>query len=310
MNSNDREGILEICSDHGWVELVTDVKQAYISSLTKRSPSLPKSLEETIQKRWEEKIANASAKGLRPPHNGTLARFLGYHLYERETESHTTDWPEVFMKGANVGLDLGVMDYMHYDGVRADTHPRLWSASTTGALVFRDKKGDLYFALAVRDKSMAHVGGILVLPPGGYLDPSTFPEDISDITGSTLSSHVILNDIKREFEEELGIPKEKIKRIQPLGLVLIGDYHNSVQGKTQRFNDTCLTHVIEADTSEEELDEGFGKSTKFGGEHSEHFIVHENDLLRFLEERKRLLTPVLKVNLRHILLYSRGIIEQ
>lgn len=292
------EGIMEICADHNWEFLIPNkdsqkISKFYIARFSDEIQKFSAELEKEIEENWEQKIAYAKANALKPPHNGVIGRYYGF-------EEHVDEEGAV-----KLGLYIGITDYMHYLGVKSPNKPRVWSIGTAGILFFRDFNGEPNFCFAIRNKNAAYVGGTLEAPPAGYLDitdSKVFPEDLKKNCNENTDS-VFINNLYKEFTEEIGLNSNKIINSQPLGFMRMQHFFP----KPGIVNDTTLTYLIEVSTSQEEIKEGFLKSIKYGGEHSEHFIVPLKKLYSFLKEHKKDLAPRTKANLIQALKYSKGV---
>lgn len=288
MNVEDKEKIFSICQNHRWEILGDKIKMVYIKSFNPNKFEFESGIEALISEKWENLIDQRKKKGLNLPTNGEIFQCFGYDVDMDNSEQ------------TSVGLHLGITDYMHYIGIRK-SGKRIWSIGTAGITYFRTgSQGERHYVFAIRNKNAANIGGTLENPPAGYLDREVIPKNLENNCGEH-TEDIFKKNLKKESKEELGLSKNKIKNISILNLSRIGDYYNPFLNEVQEFNDTTILYSIEADTYAEEVMRGFKKSKKYGGEHSEHFIIPEHDLVNFISQRKELLTPKTKMSLIYLL---------
>lgn len=278
------EEITEICKYHGWTELSEPGRSSriYISDFS-RKPDHPPELEKEILIKWEENNKQRIAKGLKPHYNGELVSYKGI----------------VSLLPDSLGLSAGLTDYMHYSGVRDKPETRIWSLGTA-AITYFFEEGQPTFCFATRNKNQAYLSGIIEVPPGGYLDTKILPANLENNCGEHTSS-IFLDNLYKEFEEELGLDSKVIVSEKLLSLIQMGDYYDYQLNKLRRFNDTTLVYALEMWTSRNNILEGFKKSKKYGGEHSEQFIVPVSSLTNFIKENRTKLTTRTKINILHLI---------
>lgn len=187
-------------------------------------------------------------------------------------------------------------DWKHYNGAKKINSPEIiWGIGTAGLTYFIDEKsGERVYVFATRDTTkVTDIGGKLETPPAGYLSP--FLLEASSIRGSL----VFITDLEREFEEELGLPRDRIVSKNLINLIRI-----------PRTHDYSVDYELHVSTTAEELQEGFRKSKKYGGEHSGHFLVPEHELRSFIERRIGALPPRTKCDIKNYLLAHPEIIME
>ncbi len=276
MKLDDYTRISELCSDHGCEEL-TKKGRVYVASFSPEHRLLSSDLEEAIEKEWEKEIAKDRASG-REPLNNKFVRVLSHERVN-----------------GDIGLNLGLTDWKHYNGAKKINSPELiWGIGTAGFTYFINQKtGERTYVFATRDTTkVTDIGGKLETPPAGYLDPTM-------LTNRSLGeSFLFYKDFEREFEEEIGLPKDRIVSSDLINLIRI-----------PRTHDYSVDFSLEVKTTAEELQEGFKKGKKYGGEHSGHFLVPEHELSSFVEKYSQIMPPRTKCDIKNYLLAHSEITE-
>ncbi len=276
-----KDTIQEICSYNGWAKLVPEVETVYLNQFDEKEIYDPK-FEPLVELNWSRAIKSAEEKKIKPHFNGKIARFLGL--------------TEVFR--SCIGLNLGVTDFKHYVGMRTGTDPRIFAFCVGAVTFYRDIANEKHFCFARRSKDALDAGGSIETFPAGFSNVDNFYNK-----RGRGNSEILESEIKREFEEELGAPKECIKSIETLGITKMGDYIDPITGRSQTFNYVALDYLIELDTNESELNGYFKKDN----EHSEMFIIPESKLEEFIKQINGGLVLKSKQNMLYLL--ERGLLR-
>ncbi|MDO8555686.1 MAG: hypothetical protein Q7R96_00755 [Nanoarchaeota archaeon] len=252
-------------------------------------------IEAKIDAFWNELEANENAKGNTNFFNGGQCEFAGY------TDQFTNGSAK---EKKPIGINLLQTDYKHaVASKKGNLGPELWLIGNSGAIIFRSLTGERNYVFGERNKSVQNVGGVLELPPAGYIDvhnPRIVPKDFQcGVSGYSIFDANILD----EREEELGFPFEdpddiwfgeskKTVDVQAVGIIKIVPYH-----------DYNVSHVIEMNTSEEEVREMFARRPKKNELDAIH-VVPESRLLAFMRERGQTLGPRAKSHFEHMIKYA------
>lgn len=279
-----KDTIKEVCKDNGWVELVQGVEAVYLNHFDKKESYDPK-FESLVESNWANVLKSAEEKNIKPYFNGKIARFLGV------TEAYQ----------GIIGLNLSVTDFKHFLGMRTGTDPRIWAFCIGAIAFYQDSAKEKHFCFATRSKDTLDIGGSIETFPAGFSNVDKFGNKREH-----KSSEILEAEIKREFEEELGAPKETIESIKALGIAQIGNYIQPVIGRLQVFNYLALNYLLEFRTDGSKLKEYFEKN-KEHSEHSEIFIVPESKLEEFIKKNKDSLVPRFKLDMIYLL--ERGLIR-
>ncbi len=283
MKEDDYHFIVQSCVDPRVEDIARNINTPYIAQFSAQPLTLSNELEEKIALAWNEELQGAKKAGKPVPHNNDFVHCQGYEVQNGLGDK------------ANIGFKLGLTDWIHYSMIRkVDPKTRIWTIGTAALTYFNDKESsERVFVFATRDHNkVKDVGGKMESPPGGYLDASLLGADLA--TNCGVHTGVIFNEnVLKEFEEEMGLDCDQVRVVQPIELI-----------KFTHVNDFSLDFLLGIDATEEELREGFKKSTKYGGEHAGQFFVPEHELATFVKEHQKVLTPRTKATLRNYFLLT------
>ncbi|MDO8555993.1 MAG: hypothetical protein Q7R96_02355 [Nanoarchaeota archaeon] len=236
---------------------------------------------------WDAKEAEERARGNTNFFNGGQCELVRFDVF----------------KSGYVGAHLLQTDYKHaVASKKANIGPELWLIGNSGAIVFRGSTGERNYVFGERGRNVQNVGGVLELPPAGYIDTGNsriIPHNLSSQCGSN-GYPVFDANILDEREEELGFPFEfpadlpsaKTVGVQAVGVIQIVPYH-----------DYNVSHVIEMNTSSEEVREMFEHRLKKNELDAIH-IVPESGLLKFMQEQGQTLGYRAKSHFEHMIKYA------
>jgi len=276
MKLDDYKAILELCLINGCEALATNIGKIHVLEFNGNPITFSPDLEATIDEEWEKMVAEGKAIGNEPKNNPFV------HCYghsKTRKDKRTID----------IGLRLGQTDWKHYSATKRIGSPIIWGIGTAGVTYFINKHGERVYVFATRNlNKVSDIGGRIETPPAGFLDISLVAHP------DTLKENML-----QEFEEELGLPRDRIRSLIPISFIRIPRYH-----------DYSIDYLIEAGASEEELSEGFKRSSKYRGEHSSHFFVPESQLRSFIEKHHSQLPPRTKSDITAYLLSTPLIKEK
>src|SRR3989338_9808914 len=268
-------GLCQTSTDHIQV-VVENPRDVFVASFSPK-PHLGEDIEGMVDRFWDAKEADEHARGNTNFFNGGQCEMVAFERSE----------------GGVLGVHLLQTDYKHaVASKKANIGPELWLVGNSGAIVFRSPAGERNYVFGERSRNVQDVGGTLELPPAGYIDignPRIMPS-----LEYAWSSPIFEANIMDEREEELGfpfestIPSEKTGKIQAVGIIKIVPYR-----------DYNVSHVIEMNTSREEVEEIF-EHRKKKNELDKVHVVPESNLLKFMKERGNTLGPRARSHFDHI----------
>ena len=276
MNQDEENLIIGLFASHGCEELGTNIKSIYLRSFSRDPYILPKKLEVAIDDEWRQEVDKARTQGKEPLNN----KFIQCLSYEVEIGTS----PMSILR-----FDFSVTDWKHYNGIKkADPSKIIWGVGTAGITYFNNKEGERTYLFATRNLAkVSDIGGRLETPPAGFLDVSLFTEQ-SELYRQ---NNAIADNLKQEFEEEIGLSRDKIRSMNLLQVIRIPQTH-----------DISIDYALQIETSEEELEESLKKSRKYSGEHAGHFFVPEHELCNFVLKHQTAFPPRTKCDLKNFLL--------
>ena len=283
MNKSLRKELLRFCrTSPDLIKVVCeDPTAVYVADVLPKK-NLDDDIESKINIFWDELAAKEKCMGNTTFFNGMQCAVKKFeHIVGTKT----------------MGVHLFVTDYKHaVASKKANIGPELWLVGNSGAIVFRSPAGERNYVFGERSRNVQDVGGTLELPPAGYIDignPRIMPS-----LEYAWSSPIFEANIMDEREEELGfpfestIPSEKTGKIQAVGIIKIVPYR-----------DYNVSHVIEMNTSREEVEEIF-EHRKKKNELDKVHVVPESNLLKFMKERGNTLGPRARSHFEHMIKYA------
>jgi len=262
MDKETAIAIRELCTSHG-CEIIANPR-AIRFDFEEEQPVLTTELEQTIERLWAEQVRAHKTKNGRELLNNQFL-YVKDHRVVGEKDLY---------------LEFGITDWKHYSLVKTIPEaPILWTIGTTGVITFNEA-GKRYYVFATRNANSSNIGGRLEALPGGYLEPRLIRLALQDPLSDPFKENT-----RKEFEEEVGLPKDSIISLSYIETMRMG-----------RSHDYSVGYLIDVRTNQKDMSAALESSATGRGEHTQYCIIAESELPIFIRKNLNSLTPRTKSN--------------
>jgi 8-oxo-dGTP pyrophosphatase MutT (NUDIX family) len=221
--------------------------------------------ESEITERWIQ-IANSGS------HNGQIA---------------AVDPKETYIQGDTLVVACYPSSFRDYKVTLDHPSTRVWLTGTTGLVRFQHQ-GESHYLFGNRRRGTSNIGGALELLPGGFINASALKLD-----------HPYERTLKREFEEETGMPEDYISVMTPLEACFI---RKGAPKNPRLFQDMTQGFLVDLQDGivPEDIQRLFKQYPRVR-EHTNIQIVPHSNLIQFISNNLDRLSIVSKFKLENFL---------